>query len=69
MTTCVVKNLYTSKTKSYISYYFFFLVSRLLLYLLLYVLLFFFIKYFYLIGIAYDYNELLLIWQILWLFI
>ena len=69
MTTCVVKNPYILKAKSYISYYFFSLVSRLLQNLLLGVLLFFFIIYFYLIDITYDYNKLLLIWQILWLVI
>ena len=61
MTTCVVKNPYILKAKSYISYYFFSLVSRLLPDILLGVLLFFFIIYFYLIDITYDYNKLLLI--------
>ena len=63
MSMCMVKKLSTSNTKSYISYYFIFLVSHLFLVLLLSVLLVFsfFIIYFYIIGITYKYNKLLLI--------
>ena len=61
----MVKNPYTSKARACISYYFFSLVSHLLPNLLLGVLLFFFIIYFYLIDITHDYNNLLLIGQIL----
>ena len=63
MSMCMVKKSSTSNTKSYISYYFIFLVSHLFLVLLLSVLLVFsfFIIYFYIIGITYKYNKLLLI--------
>ena len=63
MSMCMFKKSSTSNTKSYISYYFIFLVSHLFLVLLLSVLLVFsfFIIYFYIIGITYKYNKLLLI--------
>ena len=59
LTICMVKKLYTSKAKIYIS--FFFLSSHLLLVPFLGLLLFFFIIYFYLINITYKYNKLLCI--------
>ena len=59
VTICMVKKLYTSKAKIYIS--FFFLSSHLLLVPFLGLLLFFFIIYFYLINITYKYNKLLCI--------
>ena len=55
----MIKKLYTSIAKIYISFFFF--SSHLLLVPLLGLLLFFFITYFYLINITYKYNKLLCI--------
>ena len=61
MTTCVVKNPYISKVKSYISYYFFFLSITFTPRPTLTCVTIILYHIFYLIDITYDYNKLLLI--------
>ena len=60
MTTCVVKNLYTSKENSYKPLFIFLSLMFSLRPTLRYVTILLII-YFYLIDITYDYNKLLLI--------